>query len=521
MTEVSVTEQRIAVLLGAGASVDAGLPMSTELTKLLVEKLGEQLIYDRPVLDALHFVCSAMIGHRGSTGESPYTGINVEKMFSAVRLLSTRADHEAAPFVANWLPRVESVDAHPVEPLDGEIIASITSALTGTQGSRTSLTHLISRIASAAGRPGDGSVYLKLENKLLPAACQVLAKHKDVSYLSPLANLARNQKNGLDIATLNYDMTLEIMCDQAGITVETGMDKWIPGHPIAFDEGTKQHIRLFKLHGSINWTYRMNTPEPTKTERLIRTLAVTKTDPLNNQAPAIVIGDREKLGGDGPTLALMREFEQRLDKAERLVVVGYSFADNHINAVIRNWINTNTRRSLTVVDPFWPRVPVGFQADLVNGLISSYGVTESLPPRMNVIRKNASQGLEEALAQGPDSSPDTDLWLRIVDSGANPLVLEVRNMGPDVESVCIYAGDSNDESRTIRGLVQRHSGGETHQVLKLGDLQRGQVLQAELSLRRPAEPGTEDIALSCETSTGLRHHIYDVRLQTGHVTLRS
>ncbi|BAS11764.1 hypothetical protein AHiyo8_00670 [Arthrobacter sp. Hiyo8] len=66
-----MTEKRIAVLLGAGASVDAGLPMSTDLTKLLVEKLGEQLTYDRSVLDALHFVCSAMIGHRGSAG-SPH-----------------------------------------------------------------------------------------------------------------------------------------------------------------------------------------------------------------------------------------------------------------------------------------------------------------------------------------------------------------------------------------------------------------------------------------------------------------
>ncbi|GAP61266.1 conserved hypothetical protein [Arthrobacter sp. Hiyo1] len=424
-----MTEKRIAVLLGAGASVDAGLPMSTDLTKLLVEKLGEQLTYDRSVLDALHFVCSAMIGHRGSAGESPYAGINVEKMFSAVRLLSERAEHEAAPFVSSWLPGVEGVDAHPVESLDREIIESITSTLTGERGSSTSLTHLISSIARAAVRPGDGSVYRKLENKLLPAVCTVLSQHEDVTYLEPLANLARNQKHGLDIATLNYDLTLETMCSKVGVPVETGMDKWIPGHPIVFDEKTKQ-IRLFKLHGSIDWSYRLNKPDPTKSERLIRTQAVTKTDPSSNYSPAIVIGDREKLGGDGPTLALMREFERRLERADRLVVVGYSFADNHVNAVIRNWINTGAERSLTVVDPSWPRFPGGFQSDLVNGLISSYGPgSEPLPPRMNVIRKKAAQGLDEALAQGPSSGPDTEFWLHIAEPEADPLVLQIRNMG--------------------------------------------------------------------------------------------
>lgn len=495
--------------------------MSTELTRLLVEKLGEQLIYDRPIVDALHFVCSAMIGHRGSAGESPYAGINVEKMFSAVRLLSTRANHEAAPFVSSWLPGVENIDAHPVESLDAEISKSISSRLTGT-ASMTSLTDLFSRIARSAVRPGDGSVYRQLESKLLPAVCEVLSQHRDVAYLKPLAALAQSQKGGLDIATLNYDLTLEAMCDQAGVAVVTGMDKWIPGHPIVFDEVTTQ-IRLFKLHGSIDWSYRLNTPGATKTERLIRTQAVTKTDPLGNHSPAIVIGDREKLGGDGPTLALMREFEHRLEKADRLVAVGYSFSDDHINAVIRNWINTGTKRSLTVVDPSWPKAPTGFQSDLVSGLISSYGYgSKSLPPRMNVIRKTAARGIDEAIAQGPDSAPDTELWLRIAEPEADAPVLEIRNMGPEVRSVCVYAGDTHDDSRIIRGLVQRRSGGESHLLLDLGDLPEGGVLEVELSLRRRPAPGaTEDILVTCETSTGSRHHIYDLRLHTGQATLRS
>lgn len=273
-------------------------------------------------------------------GSPPYTGINVEKMFSAVRLLSTRTDHEAAPFVSKWLPGVEGIDAHPVESLDAEIFKLINSGLMGTSGFGTGLTHLISSIARDAVRPGDGSVYWKLEGKLLPAVCEVLSEHRDVAYLKPFADLARSQKGGLDFATLNYDLTLESMGTQAGVTVETGMDKWIPGHPIIFDDETNQ-IRLFKLHGSFDWSYRLNSPEPTKSERLIRTLAVTKTEPLHNHAPAIVIGDREKLGGDGPTLALIREFEHRLEKADHLVVVGYS-SDNHVNAVIRNWVNTGT-----------------------------------------------------------------------------------------------------------------------------------------------------------------------------------
>lgn len=141
---------------------------------------------------------------------------------------------------------------------------------------------------------------------------------------------------------------------------------------------------------------------------------------------------------------------------------------------------------------------------------------------MNVIKKTAARGLDEAIAQGPESAPDTDLWLRIAEPGADPLVLEVQNMGPDVGKVCVYAGDSSDDSRTIRGLAQRRSGGESHLMLDLGDLPEGGVLEAELSLRRHPEPGmSETISVTCETSTGLRHHVYDVRLQTGQVTLRT
>src|SRR3954453_17786314 len=99
------TEPRISFLLGAGASADARLPMTGQLTRCIVESLPSSL--------ALRFVCSALIGHRGVQGVSPFADLDVERVFSAVRLLAERRDHEAAPFVYAWNPGVDSFDGPP------------------------------------------------------------------------------------------------------------------------------------------------------------------------------------------------------------------------------------------------------------------------------------------------------------------------------------------------------------------------------------------------------------------------
>lgn len=57
----------------------------------------------------------------------------------------------------------------------------------------------------------------------------------------------------------------------------------------------------------------------------------------------------------------LKRFTADINFAEDLVVIGYSFGDAHINAAIRNWIEHNTKRILHVVNPASADVPAGFR----------------------------------------------------------------------------------------------------------------------------------------------------------------
>ncbi|MHC6219479.1 SIR2 family protein [Arthrobacter sp. MMS24-S77] len=343
--------------------------MTGGLTTALINSIKEEFETRNPELvEAFNFVCSAMIGHRGNAGVDPYSALNVERVFSAIRLLQNRSDHEAAPFVSTWLPSVEAFDSHPVPSSDANLVQEMNRALSSVAGGH-GLTKTIAKIARIAMQPGNGDIYRELDAALKTQVCKLLARHKDVSYLEPLADLALKQ-GGLTVATLNYDLTVESMCQAAGVDVDTGILNWTPGKALTFSQGPGS-LNLIKLHGSINWTSTPKIPGMDDSSRFIRTQTLTEIEATNNRHPAIVIGDREKLTADGPTLALMHSFEEGLTKADRLIIIGYSFGDAHINSVIRNWINARATRTLTVLDPFWSWDATGFQKDLINGLTDS------------------------------------------------------------------------------------------------------------------------------------------------------
>lgn len=120
-------------------------------------------------------------------------------------------------------------------------------------------------------------------------------------------------------------------------------------------------------------------------------------NPADDHVPAIVIGDREKLETDGPTLALLHAFQRALDRANRLVVVGYSFGDAHVNAVVRDWLNSDDSRTITVLEPSWPAT-AAVDGDYRAVLTQQLGVElpDSLPRRLHVVRETTRVGLQRA-----------------------------------------------------------------------------------------------------------------------------
>src|SRR4051812_14122332 len=103
-----MAEQTPAVLLGAGASANAGVPMAFQMTERLADRISGDSTTSRTG-QAFNFVRGALAFDQATRGESPNQQLDVEKVFAAVELLADRHELEVSPFVANWHPSVDQL----------------------------------------------------------------------------------------------------------------------------------------------------------------------------------------------------------------------------------------------------------------------------------------------------------------------------------------------------------------------------------------------------------------------------
>ena len=88
-------------LLGAGASMHAGVPVANEMTKKIIESFDT----DSPEYRVLTFVVGGLLFKEGQAGRNPTAGgVNVEDLFNAVQFLAGRHQLEASPFVGSGIP---------------------------------------------------------------------------------------------------------------------------------------------------------------------------------------------------------------------------------------------------------------------------------------------------------------------------------------------------------------------------------------------------------------------------------
>lgn len=439
---------RTMVLLGAGASRDAGLPLTTEFAVRLMDAMHRDFRADTPKVQAMNFVYGAMVNHRSERGDDPLAAVNVETMISAIRLLQHRETHEAAPFIQGWKPAVAAFrrsDSPPSHSFGRALKQGIEKAIGGRSAfAGDGLQKVIEQMIDA-GRGGvaNGSLYAELEQDLLLRVRELLLQPGDVHYLAPIAELASTQPSGVDVATLNYDLTLETAAAEVGISIDTAIDRWVPGTDLGFTP-VDGRLNLIKVHGSIDWRRRSRRVE--WNERMLGATLIERTDDFEyGDVPAIVIGDREKLATAGPTLALLQAFKTALWRADRLVAVGYSFGDDHINEVVRNWINAAPDRTITVLDPGWswttdwgPKRDT-FAAEL-NRRLAGIGdrANSATAPRLHVVPEPTARGLPRALKELPDVGPVPRLALRSLEV-EGVITATVTNAGRPLTSLAFSA----------------------------------------------------------------------------------
>lgn len=191
---------------------------------------------------------------------------------------------------------------------------------------------------------------------LAEASCHFL--HWVVYYKLTLVNQPRSGLDAvtevaravdeLDIFTLNHDVLIEGQCKDTGLQLEDGFaDR--RGELRAFNgwpEHARQKVRLFKLHGSVNW-FLYDFPGWAHQYAIPDSDAFHSHDQYGKLVrpvewrSAFLSGTivKEQLYGIGFFGDLFTAFRRHLGQHAHLIFCGYGFGDPGINSRINQWIH--------------------------------------------------------------------------------------------------------------------------------------------------------------------------------------
>jgi hypothetical protein len=342
---MSENPSRITFLVGAGLVKDAHLPLSAELVTKLKKSLAD--VIENPEaseegrklassqLAALHFLNGAIRFQKGVLNDDPDDPINIEQIAVAAIELQARLKNPLAPYTSGWHGRIVEL-----EEQCPDVLASFIDF-----------------------------IYARLKTWL------TFEKLDEIAYLTRLNDFCINGR-GIDIFSLNYDLCIETaLRDIIDKPFENGFtpDGW---RPSTFHQDCP--IRLFKLHGSLDWiddsaygVCSLEFPRHKDAE-----------DIEGEGRPLLIFGTSHKLSPKEPFLSLAYQFSQGVLKTDVLIIIGYSFGDDYINEIIEQSLRTNTHLKIIVVSPSAEALVL--EHELLNK-----------NPRVTAIPKKSKEALED------------------------------------------------------------------------------------------------------------------------------
>src|SRR5687767_12351652 len=211
---------RIAILGGAGLTYDAGLPLSTGLADKLKQELArlaelsdteaEMSERNRALLSTLRFLEGGVRFQEGILNRDPGRSINIEQIAVSAIQLRDRLTNPLTAYTSGWHQRLIEL-----ETLNSSVLNDFVEF-----------------------------IFSQLEKWLK------MGDLKAIAYLARLADLHTSDVR-LDVFSLNYDLCLETALTNFAHAFTNGFteDGWRPAQL----EATSEAIRLFKLHGSLDW----------------------------------------------------------------------------------------------------------------------------------------------------------------------------------------------------------------------------------------------------------------------------
>ena len=292
------------ILLGAGASADAGLPTAQQLHAALATRLPPLYVN----------VANLMF---------PGEPVDVERLFRVLEFLhQIELDTRSAQPILPTSERPEQLD---IARLVKEWLPDIEQHLASQRG--------------AVGASPMG----QLIDQLWIELCDLLWMDTPIGHnLGYLAYILRATAGGT-IVTLNYDNSFE-RANQIGVAQRVNSGPYSGTYVPRPTPDETQPVRLIKLHGSLGWQYDeeyYGGVNALLEDGLPGRVSVWRNKRHPVESPAVIFGAGNKLRSDGPFLDMFMEFKQALTNAERLIVIGYSGGDAHVNTLIREWVSSH------------------------------------------------------------------------------------------------------------------------------------------------------------------------------------
>ncbi len=303
--------KRICILLGAGASMPAGIPNVVQF----VNAFHEDLLLRKGKKDDLVQYLEAL--------------------------------------KASWKTVSQDDPSFPAD-LGLERLYELLTHLNSEQEARVTIPV---RLHSQFPEPSRASELLAWElKKYIQKRCLSFDRRK-LKYLRPLLDFIEPE-SGLDILTLNYDTTMENVFQAGGIPWSDGFPEDESSieffSPNQFLRRTRAgSVRLLKLHGSVSWYL-----GPKGVGRiLVRSqrsagLRLGQARSMTHEA-MMIYPTLNKALTNGPFPALTLAAQAILRNSELLLAVGYGFGDLHIRQLVIDALAHNANLRLVLVNP-WP-----------------------------------------------------------------------------------------------------------------------------------------------------------------------
>lgn len=322
---MEINSDHMLFLLGAGASVEAGIPISSQMVSKIEGLINSNDDW-KPFKDLYFYLKSSINYSDGIMGKFDES-FNVERLLIVISEIEKREGNIMYPFIGSWNIRL----------LD----------LAGTNFENITKFQKLIR--------GQLNNWVRIKN------------YENASYYEAFDSLQSEIAGLIKVFTLNYDLCFERILGKQKV-IEVGFNKGTKDwHYSNFENPEGKHFFLYKLHGSIDW-YQKNNDD---------TKFYISDDPV--EKPELIFGIQHKMTSVDPYFFYSSELRKAcFNDARLIVVIGYSFADEYVNMILSQALKTKDFLKILSVGPLGDSNTIEKEQNAIAGKLKIANVNQIL-----------------------------------------------------------------------------------------------------------------------------------------------